>query len=413
MKFNSTLTEVVTIGLAVDNVVALIGDAGIGKSTWVRELAASMSTKAFVLGVNGLADKADLTGGRLVPTPDGSSYMQVFYPHQVIQEAIAYAEANPRENPILFLDEINRASSDVTSAALSLPTDRKIGSMHLPKNLRIMVAANDKGNIVSLDDASLSRFTLINVEPEAQTLIVKLGASLNPYVKKVLNKHPELVVCRTVQAGAVADGSDPDDDGTVSILALADSGDEMLQFTTPRTIEAISKWLNAVDDAKLLEYFQTQVTNSDGSTSTMLGEIIEAHIGATLFATHLLSEIADGLSSGQNTPAVSSLSAPKPNCFAELQAATTISDLETVIGTLTDREKSGSLVYALFERRDNRSIIQQLAEQTDALEQTDTALLLQLAAGGALDDGNVDALRSCATPVATTTSTLLGHILVS
>src|SRR5690606_36536525 len=113
------------------------------KSSFVEDLAKAMDTKAFVLACNQLADKADLTGGRLVPyeTAGGeTSYKQVFYPHQVIQDAIDYALANPREWPILFLDEINRSTSDVTSAALSLPTLRQIGSISLPKNLRLMIA---------------------------------------------------------------------------------------------------------------------------------------------------------------------------------------------------------------------------------------------------------------------------------
>lgn len=104
--------------------------------------------------------KADLTGARLVPYQkvDGSThYKQVFYPHQDIQDAVDYALANPNEYPILFLDEINRSTSDVTSAALSLPTLRRIGSEKLPPNLRIMVAGNDKGNVTTPSTRPASR----------------------------------------------------------------------------------------------------------------------------------------------------------------------------------------------------------------------------------------------------------------
>lgn len=142
-----------------------------------------MGTKAFVLPVNQLAAKEDLTGGRLVPytKDDGSTaHKQVFYPHHVIQEAIDYAIANPREWPILFLDEINRTTADVTSGALTLVTLRKMGHVELPDNLRLMIAGNDKGNVVALDDASLSRFVLIHVEPDAGTLMNILGDRMNP-----------------------------------------------------------------------------------------------------------------------------------------------------------------------------------------------------------------------------------------
>ena len=99
----------------------LIGEPGIGKSSWVEALGEKMGTKCFTLAVNQLADKADLTGARLVPVlkADGSpssEYEQVFYPHQVINQAIAYAEAHPAETPILFLDELNRTTPNVTAA---------------------------------------------------------------------------------------------------------------------------------------------------------------------------------------------------------------------------------------------------------------------------------------------------------
>ena len=100
---------------------------------------------------NQLADKADLTGCRLVPvgtTKNGEKeYAQVFYPHVVIRNAIKYAEENPDETPILFLDEINRTTPDVTSEALSIPTLRSIGNTNIPDNLKVIIAGNDKGKI--------------------------------------------------------------------------------------------------------------------------------------------------------------------------------------------------------------------------------------------------------------------------
>ena len=147
MKFNSILTNFVSKDLSVGKVPMLLGEPGIGKSSWTEALAASMQTKCFTLAVNQLADKADLTGARLVPTGTDGNYKQVFYPHEVIMDAVEYANDHPRETPILFLDEINRTTADVTSAALSIPTMRRIGSIKLPANLRVMIAGNDKGNI--------------------------------------------------------------------------------------------------------------------------------------------------------------------------------------------------------------------------------------------------------------------------
>ncbi|MDW6066171.1 hypothetical protein SAZ11_60900 [Streptomyces sp. FXJ1.4098] len=111
----------------------------------------------------------------------------------MIQECIDYAEKNPREWPILFLDEINRTTSDVTSGALTLVTLRRMGYVELPKNVRIIVAGNDRGNVTSLDEASLSRFAIFHVEPDAATLMSVLGDNMNPWVKTVLTQYPGLI----------------------------------------------------------------------------------------------------------------------------------------------------------------------------------------------------------------------------
>lgn len=393
MKFSDTLTEIVGLDLEIGLVPALMGEPGIGKSSFVEALAKSMDSKAFVLPCNQLADKADLTGARLVPYTKANgeeSYKQVFYPHDVVQAAIDYATANPNEWPILFFDEINRTTSDVTSAVLTMITLRMLGRETLPKNLRIMIAGNDKGNVVALDDASVSRFVIYHVEPDAQTLIALLP-DLNPHVRAVLTRFPALVFQKSVSsAGAMSDGLDDDDDATATYSDLLDSGEEMLQLTTPRTIEAVSRWLNAVTPAKLQEYLQTQATIGERET-TVLNEIIEGHIGNTEFATHLLNEVASALSTG-SVSQVPSLSAPKPNCFDVLKRAQTIDDLEELITGLTPHEKSGALLYALYEQQDNATLITQLAAQTDEIEGDHNRVLIQLAANSGLNDRNVDHL---------------------
>lgn len=125
MKFDETLAQCVMKNLKTGSIPMLLGEPGIGKSSWVQALADRMRTKCFVLPCNQLADKADLTGARLVPHTDNNgntTYSQVFYPHQVIHEAIEYAETHPRETPILFMDELNRTTPmSHPSACPSLP----------------------------------------------------------------------------------------------------------------------------------------------------------------------------------------------------------------------------------------------------------------------------------------------------
>ena len=197
------LDLLVPADLDANKVPMLIGEPGIGKSSWVEALARRMGTQCFTLAVNQLADKADLTGARLVPVqkPDGSTdYEQVFFPHQVINQAIAYAEEHPAETPILFLDEINRTTPDVTSEALSIPTARSIGNRKLPMNLKVLTAGNDKGNVQSLDQASITRFVLYRVQPDIATFLA-VNPDLSPYVVNVLKKNPGFLFVNTTVAG--------------------------------------------------------------------------------------------------------------------------------------------------------------------------------------------------------------------
>lgn len=402
MKFNDTLLEIILNDLEVGDVPALMGDPGIGKSSLFRDLARRMDTEVFILECNQLADKADFTGGRLVPYErDGvTKYKQEFFPHQVIQDAIEYAEEHPFETPLLALDEINRSTSDITSAALSMPTSRTIGSSKLPKNLRMVVAGNTKGNVTTLDEASLSRFSIYNVEPDAQTLM-NVVDDLNPHVVTVLSKHPHLVFARsTPSAVAMVDGGkdDDDDDAGVLMTDLMDSSEEMLQITTPRTINSVSRWLNKLDSAKLAEWLQTTVHTVDGVETNVLTEVIEAKVGRTEFAAQLVAEIAVSLNSGAAQQHVQ-LTAPKPGCYKQLKDASTVDELEDEISKLDDKEKSGSLLYALFERTDNRLLVTQLVQQTEEFSPKHAELVVKLAMNSQLEENNVAAMLNSGTKI--------------
>lgn len=412
MKFNDTLSKLVRQSLEVGATPALMGEPGIGKSSFVEDLAYSMDTKAFVLPCNQLADKADLTGARLVPyaKDDGTdSYKQVFYPHQVIQDVIDYAEANPREWPILFLDEINRTTSDVTSGALTLVTLRRMGHVELPKNVRIVVAGNDKGNVTTLDEASLSRFAIFHVEPDASTLM-SVVSNLNPWVKKVLTQYPALVFQKSTPNAIVADGQDEDDDGNVTMAELFDGGEEMNQLTTPRTIDYLSKWLNAADRQDLASHLATPVQIGGRETSE-LNEIIEAYTGDTMFTTQVVATIAEDLASNSGPAAANRVNVPKPNCYAQLKAAGTVTELARKIAELTEKEVSGALLYALKENSDNARLIEQLARTATRIEPEHTRTLIEMVTSQQVDRQNLEAFLDIDAPVANAAKPVLSAFL--
>lgn len=409
MKFTESTVDFIVQLLKSDNVPAILGEPGIGKSSLADAIAEKMGTKAFTLACNQLADKADLTGGRLVPTDDKTSYKQVFFPHEVLSEAIAYAEDNPRETPVVLLDEVNRTSTDVISAALSLPTLRRIGSIPLPKNLKLMVAGNDKGHVTTLDDASVSRFVLIRLEPDAHTLLNVPGLNLNKHVINVLSAHPDCIFEKAQAGILLSDGANDDDDDKGSYAALEDLDDlggEMNQFSTPRTIAGVSRWLDGLTPDSIKEYVGTSVTDHQGHETTMLHEFIDGFTGATTFSSYLAADVAASINTPQG-PSSNVVTAPKPDVFDDLKKANTVDDLNDIIHSMVDREKSAALVYALYEKSDNARILEHLAPQTQRLESDQQRLLMTLGGNDDLDTENVKSFIGTSAPLAT----MLGPIL--
>lgn len=396
MLFNEMLVNTTIKLLDANRVPALMGEPGIGKSSFVEDVARRTNTQCFTLPCNLLADKADLTGARLVLDEKTGIWSQKFFPHDTISQAINYAKNNPNEQPILFLDEINRTTSDVTSGTLTLVTLRRIGNEDLPKNLRIIVAGNDKGNVTALDDASVSRFAIINVAPDASTLIEVLGANLHPWVKTVLEKHPETVFAKNTNEQVVADGQDDDDDenATVSVFDLFDGTEEIRPFATPRTIDGVSQYLNVLSFEEVASLMATPSTTRDGRHVSYLQEVIEGMTGNTSFTTLLMGVISDALSKGstgtQNTQRV-----VKPRIYSDLKKAakTSIDAINQVIATMSDNDASGCFVFAMYEREDNASIIQALNERLDKLEQNHINDLIILWSSGVLYQKNCETVN--------------------
>lgn len=417
-KFNDTLMMLVRKNLDTNAIPMLLGEPGIGKSSWLENLAKLSHTQCFTLACNQLADKADLTGARLVPISEqvvddnGNvigekivDYKQMFYPHAVISDAIDYAEKHPRENPILFLDELNRTTPDVTSEALSIPTMRSIGHKKLPNNLKVVIAGNDKGNITALDEASVSRFVLYHVAPDTSTFLAIHNDNLNPFIKNVLTAHPETIFCKQVAVGVVSKDDDDDDNETeYDFTEIIDDTEELTQITTPRTIAALSRWLNTFSNQELMTLL-SETTKRDGEDISILQEAVEGHVGRTNFATLLMSEIANNVMNTNNQS--SNINVGKPACYDTMKACIDIASLEDFFSTLSDNDKSGILLYSLYEQADNSVFIKTLAPHVSRLIPDDNKTLMKLAATDKLDAENVQTLLSTNTPLSMALSIIL------
>lgn len=397
MYFDGTLKTFITKDLVAGLSPMLLGEPGIGKSSFMEAIGADFGTKVFTIPCNQLADRADLTGGRLLKDEKTNDWSQHFFPHATIMEAIHYAQDHPRENPILFLDEINRASSDITSAILSFTTARQIGSIKFPDNLRFCLAGNDKGNVTSLDEASISRFSIYHVEPDLGTYL-SLDPNLNHYVVEALRQQPQGLFGKNL-AVAMDNNGDDDDDNNPDIYEFLDD-EAFNQIATPRTITNVARWLDEFTDAELMGFIQAD----------RLHDALVAHTGETLFTNTLLNVITAGVTTSNNSPKKNVV--VKPKCYDEMVAksATTRDELNDFISKCDSRELSAALVYALHEKTDREPIITAISSKLDNLEADSLKTLMTLTTTNDIDGENVQMFLDTNTPLAIQLTAILSLV---
>lgn len=146
--------------------ILLVGHAGTGKTSRVKQWCRDKGLHLVQKNAQTM-DIADL-GGLYAPNEDKTRAINL--PNG------AFDELN-QPNTVLFLDEFNRASSQVRFTLAQLIDEHKIpdateeGSYHYFKNLQLVIAAinpADYGvyNTEPLDTAELNRFRQIHVTPD-------------------------------------------------------------------------------------------------------------------------------------------------------------------------------------------------------------------------------------------------------
>lgn len=396
------------------------GEPGIGKSSIVKAMCKERGWHYFELQCNQLGDKADITGCRSVKDTvirkDGSTeeiWKQIFFPHQSLQDAITCAQDNPDDIVVLFLDEINRASSDVTSAVLSFTTARKVGTYEFPTNVRFITAGNDKGNVTSLDSASISRFSTYKVRPTAAAFLEYMDTRINPYIKQVLTANPDYILCKNSAIVTSTVSGDDGDSYDSEYEAFDDSAEGFEQFTTPRTIEGLNEFLNACDSQKIA-YLTGQVSRNidTGEDISLLQAIVHSHVGDTLFANAVCALIADDVARGVMQKATN-LVAPKPSAgYKALCKCTDRQTRDSMIANMSDDERSEVLLYAVYEKgKDNSDLINSVASKFggQCLTKDFQPQFSALKAHDELDNDNYTALINSGTPLGNMMRNILGE----
>lgn len=146
---------VATAKLLPSNISILLrGETGIGKSQITHQLG-----KHFKLQVT---DRrlSQMTDGDMIGLPSTDGEVTRFNPPDWYKDACKH----PR---LLFLDELNRATTEVMQAAFQIVLDRELNGWKLHPDTRVYCAINigSKFTVNEMDPALLRRFFVIDLEP--------------------------------------------------------------------------------------------------------------------------------------------------------------------------------------------------------------------------------------------------------
>lgn len=116
--------------------------------------------------------------------------------HLLLQSAVEYAHAR---RSVLFLDEFNRAPSDILNASLQLILDKRLHSHVLPvvngQSTLVVSAINPDGEdytVSGLDPALLDRFLKLEVEVDKnEWLTYARSKGINAIVRDFITEYPD------------------------------------------------------------------------------------------------------------------------------------------------------------------------------------------------------------------------------
>lgn len=246
LTYQQLLTAVPLV-LRAGNVPNIVGDAGIGKSALVEEVARQMGAQLYTTVVS-LSEKGDLaipvpplTSDSFVETKDYGRLANVQYGYaETLIRIIKFAEGHPEQPIIWFLDEFNRGSQAVQSELMNLVLQRRINSLQLPAQVKMIIAENpdstmlgfgDREYDVAVGDAAINDRTVRLVMTTAPAEWLKWARhrqpAINPLVIKYLSDHPDRLL-------VVASGPESDLTPTPRAWERVSSNlDELERFPRP------------------------------------------------------------------------------------------------------------------------------------------------------------------------------------
>ena len=197
----------------------------------------------------------------------------------------------------------------------------------------------------------------------------------------------------------------------MSLEEILDSGEEMSQLTTPRTITALSRWMNRAGNAAMLNDLRSIGTTFDGRQNvSRLQEMVEAYVGQTAFSIYLMEELVKNLMSASTAQANAPIIV-KPASYDGMKACPDMTALEGCIQNMKanhqEEELANCLVYALYEKEDNARLLSAISESIQGMTGNSAKTLMSLVVANQLDRDNVDALLSLNNDLARSLNTVL------
>ena len=174
------LKEFVKI-VPANKAVLLTGPAGLGKSSFVKELAKEIGYAVIDLRLSEL-EPSDLVGLPYIKDGEGG------------EKVTAYAAPHwwPKQGKtLLFLDELDRCREDMQPIAMQLTLDRRAGGRNLPAEVIVFAACNGEKYMTSaIDQALMDRFAVVEFTPTAtEWLVWAESAKVHPAVTSFIRAN--------------------------------------------------------------------------------------------------------------------------------------------------------------------------------------------------------------------------------
>ncbi|MEV0248859.1 AAA family ATPase [Nocardia sp. NPDC050712] len=134
----NTQLEALTLAVAADLPVLLWGEPGIGKTAALTELAAALDLPLTTV-IASVHEPSDFSGLPIVGDDPAVQGVPMAPPDWAVRLVRA-------GRGLLFLDELSTAPPAVQAALLRLVLERRIGSLQLPPDVRIVAAANPRSS---------------------------------------------------------------------------------------------------------------------------------------------------------------------------------------------------------------------------------------------------------------------------